>query len=105
MTRRSIWRSGPSVYIPCLYISILQTDAANEEPPEEDIDEEKSILRLPGKEDFLPVIFRHLARQGQCVLDLRLVCQEFNRIILGMIPAISCKDNFLRNLDPGITAA
>ena len=65
----------------------------------EDIDEEKSILRLPGIADVLPVMFRHLARQGQCVRDLRLVCQDFNRIILGMSPAISCRDNFLRNLE------
>ena len=70
-----------------------------EEIDENDIDEAKSILRLPGLVDILPHIFRFCAEQGQCVLDLRLVCKEFNRTILTMRPAISCKDNFKRNLD------
>ena len=70
-----------------------------EEIDENDINEAKSILRLPGLVDILPHIFRFCAEQGQCVLDLRLVCKEFNRTILTMRPAISCKDNFKRNLD------
>ena len=55
-----------------------------------------------GARRFLEEMFRYLARQCNCVLNLRLVCKDFDEIIRTMRPGISCKPNIIRNVERGL---